>query len=198
MRSLMLLTLAGVAGLLAGCQYTGYYETSGRPVTPLYADDLPPHIVYFPILFKYPDETMYFIPASDDPPHADLSLLAIGCVALDNGQLVVTARVRNQGSSVVPAVPFFTGEMGAFRVVAVVTTTGGPSERIDAVQILPLTVTGTVNLLLGPARAQVSEVTGIDVVVDPDHVVPDPLRDNNALSWRGTMVAANPQCTVTR
>ena len=25
----------------------------------------------------------------------------------------------------------------------------------------------------------------IDVVADPDRVVPDPLRDNNVLSWRG-------------
>ena len=32
----------------------------------------------------------------------------------------------------------------------------------------------------------------IDVEADPDRVVPDPLRDNNTLTWQGTMAAASP------
>jgi hypothetical protein len=38
----------------------------------------------------------------------------------------------------------------------------------------------------------------IDVVADPDRIVPDPLRDNNVLSWTGTMQPTSPQCTVMR
>lgn len=197
MRSLIVLTLAGLAGVLAGCQISGFYE-NGRQVTPIWTDDLPPRKVYPPIVLTYPDESMFFFPMSDDPPHSDLNLVSIGCDAKSDGSLVVTARVRNQGSAIVPVSPFYSGDIGAFRVSAVVTTAGGAREQLDARQMVPLTVTGTVNLALGPTRAQASEVVAIDVVVDPDHVVPDPLRDNNVLSWRGTMPAAYPQCTVVR
>ncbi len=197
MRSLIVLLLAGVTGVLAGCQVSGFYE-SGRPVTPIWTDDLPPRKVYPPIVMTYPDETMFFFPMSDDPPHSDLNLLAIDCDRNSDGTLVVTARVRNQGSAIVPVAPFVSGDIGAFRVAAVVTTADGAREQVDARQMLPLTVSGTVNLALGPTRAQAADIVAIDVVVDPDHVVPDPLRDNNALSWRGTMVAPRAQCTVAR
>lgn len=196
MRSLIVLTLAGVAGFLTGCQFSDHYE-NGRPVTPLYSDDLPPRKVYPPIVLKYPDESMYFFPMFDEPPHSDLNLVAIGCTASE-ASLVVVARVRNQGSAIVSAVPFLGGELGAFRVGAVVTTASGASEQIYAVQQAPLTVTGTVDLALGPTSVAASEVVAIDVVVDPDRIVPDPLRDNNVLSWRGTMVAGDPNCRVAR
>lgn len=198
MRSLIVLTLAGVAGLLAGCVYTGFYEVDGRPVTSPFSDSSPPHKIYFPYVLKYPDETDYFIPASDDPPQSDLNLFEIGCDRRSDGLLIVNAHVRNQGSAVVPAAGFINGDYGAFRVAAVVTTADGASEQIDAVQVVPVTVTGTVNLALGPTRAQAADVVGVDVVVDPDRVVPDPLRDNNVLSWRGTMQAPKAQCTVMR
>lgn len=197
MRSLLVLTLAGVAGLLAGCQINDHYE-GGRPVTPLWADDLPARKVYPPIVLTYPDESDYFFPNSEDPPHADLNLLSIVCDRRDDGLLVVTARVRNQGSAVVAAAPFINGDLGAFRVQAVVTTADGASELINAVQVVPLTVTGTVNLALGPTRAQAADVVGIDVVVDPDRIVPDPLRDNNVLSWQGRLYAPKAECTVMR
>lgn len=198
MRSLIALLLAGVAGLLAGCVYTGYYELDGRTVTSPWSDSPTPHKIYFPYVLKYPDETMDFFPAVDGPPRSDLSLVSFDCNARSDGSLVVTAYVRNQGSSVVPSIPFVNGFMGAFRVAAVVTTTDGGQESIDAVQRSPLTVPDTVDLSLGPTLAQARDVVSIDVVVDPDRVVPDPLRDNNVLSWKGTMQAANPQCSVVR
>ena len=42
------------------------------------------------------------------------------------------------------------------------------------------------------------DVQRIDVLVDPDQVVPDPVRQNNALSWKGTMNGDNPSCDVVR
>lgn len=200
MRSPLLLTLAGMAvGLLAGCccQISDHYE-NGRAVTSPYSDSPTPHKIYPPIVLTYPDETDYGFPYSDDPPHADLNLVSIGCDRRSDGLLVVSARVRNQGSNVVPAAPFINGDIGAFRVVARVTTADGGSEQIQAVQVMPLTVTATTELSLGPTRAQAADVVGVDVVVDPDHVVPDPLRDNNVLSWRGAMQAPKAQCTVMR
>jgi hypothetical protein len=88
--------------------------------------------------------------------------------------------------------------MGAFRVAAVVTTAGGQREQVDVVQRIPLTVPDTTDLTLGPTLASANDIVAIDVIVDPEHVVPDPLRNNNTLSWRGTMQASNPQCTVLR
>jgi hypothetical protein len=197
MRSLIVLMLAGTAALLGGCQATSY-NANGRYASSIYTEDIPPRKVYFPIVLKFPDDTMFFYPMSDDPPHADLNLTAMGCYAQRDGALLVTARVRNQGSAIVPAIPFMTGDLGAFRVAAIVTTAGGAQEQVDVVQVVPMTVTGTVTFVLGPTRAPASEVVGIVVVVDPDRVVPDPLRDNNVLSWRGTMQAANAQCVVMR
>ena len=197
MRSMTVLMLAGTAALLSGCQFAGYYP-NGRYASSMYTEDIPPRKVYFPTVLKFPDDTMFFYPASEDPPHADLNLTSIGCYVQGDGALLVTASVRNQGSAVVPAIPFMTGDLGAFRVAAVVRTAGGAQERVDAVQVLPMTVARTVSFVLGPTRARASEVVGIDVVVDPDRVVPDPLRDNNVLSWRGTMQGASPQCTVAR
>jgi len=200
MRSLIALILAGMAAALAGCVDTGFYEAGGRTVTSPWSDSPTPHKIYFPYVLKYPDETDYFFPmwpGSDDPPHSDLNLAAIDCETR-NGTLLINAHVRNQGSDVVPAIPLLTGYLGAFRVAAVVTTADGGQEVVDAVQRLPLTVPDTTDLALGPTRARIDQIVAIDVVVDPDRVVPDPLRENNWLYWRGTMQAANPQCVVVR
>ena len=197
MRSIVVLMLAGIAALLGGCQVTGYYS-NGRYASSIYTDDIQPRKVYFPTVLKFPDDTMFFYPMSDDPPHADLNLTSIACYAQRDGALLVTASVRNQGSAIVPAIPLMTGDLGAFRIAAVVRTAGGAQERLDVVQTVPMTVARTVSFVLGPTLAPASEVVAIDVVVDPDRVVPDPLRDNNVLSWRGTMQSANPQCAVAR
>ncbi len=199
MRTLIALLLAGLTALLAGCVYTGFYESDGRTVTSPWSDSTPPHKIYFPYVLKYPDETMDFFPVSDDPPHSDLNLVSFDCETKADGSLAISAYVRNQGSSVVPTLPFLNGFMGAFRVAAVVTTASGEREAIEAVQRTPLTVPDTTNLVLGPTtRVRASEVVGIDVVVDPDRIVPDPLRENNVLSWRGKMLPPNAQCSVVR
>ena len=61
-----------------------------------------------------------------------------------------------------------------------------------------VTVGGTTILALAPTRVPAGDIVRIDVVADPDRIVPDPLRDNNILSWTGTMQSTSPQCTVTR
>ena len=197
MRSLIALILAGMAAALAGCVYTGFYEADGRTVTSPWSDSPTPHKIYFPYVLKYPDETDDFFPPTNDPPRSDLNLASIDCEPR-NGTLLINAHVRNQGSDVVPAIPLLTGYLGAFRVAAVVTTADGGQEVVDAVQRLPLTVPDTTDLALGPTRARIDQIVAIDVVVDPDRVVPDPLRENNWLYWRGTLQAANPQCVVVR
>ncbi len=200
MRSLICLILAGMAGALAGCVNTGFYEAGGRTVTSPWSDSPTPHKIYFPYVLKYPDETDYFLPmwpGSDNPPHSDLNLAAIDCEPR-NGSLLINAHVRNQGSDVVPVTPLLTGYLGAFRVAAVVTTADGGQEVVDAVQRLALTVPDTTDLTLGPTRARIDQIVAIDVVADPDRVVPDPLRDNNWLYWRGTLQESNPQCVVVR
>jgi hypothetical protein len=201
MRSLIALMLAAAAGHLAGCAYTGFYEPNGMQVTSPWSDSPTPHRIYFPYVLKYPDQTDYLIPmwpGSDEPHHSDLNLAQIDCDAKKDGSLLINAHVRNEGADVVPTQPLLTGYLGAFRVAAVVTTTGGARELIDVVQRLPLTVPDTTDLTLGPTTASANEVVAITVVVDPDRVVPDPLRDNNVLFWEGRMQASNPQCTVVR
>jgi hypothetical protein len=63
---------------------------------------------------------------------------------------------------------------------------------------MPLRVSSTVTLALNSPRAYAEDVTRIDVVADPDRVVPDPVRENNVLSWRGRMSSATAGCTVER
>jgi hypothetical protein len=111
---------------------------------------------------------------------------------------VLAANVQNLGSTIIPAIPFFNGDLGAFRVAATVTTASGARDEVSAVQNMPLTVGGTVTLVLAPTRAPAGDIVRIDVVADPDRIVPDPLRDNNILSWTGTMQSTSPQCTVMR
>ena len=101
MRSLIALLLAGMTGLLTGCVYTGFYESDGRSVTSPWSDSPTPHKIYFPYVLKYPDETMFFFPVSDDPPHSDLNLVSFDCQTRDDGcrsSMASWARFASRGS----------------------------------------------------------------------------------------------------
>jgi hypothetical protein len=141
---------------------------------------------------------MYFFPIFDDQRSSDLALLGMSCIALDDGRFVVTARLENLGSSPITPNPFTSAELSGLRVAAFVTTASGAQERVDGTSMLPLTVAGTVELETTATRARASEVVRIDVVADPERIVPDPLRDNNVLSWQGSMRPDMAQCKVER
>jgi hypothetical protein len=200
MRSIAKLGMVVVAATLAACQFTGAYRdagyaSSGNP----YTDEIKPRPVYPKYVMTFPDDTMFFYPIYDDnPPHADLKLNSMSCIAGDGGFVIVAATVKNLGSNIVAAIPLLSGDRGAFRVAATATTASGASEQVYATQYVPLTVTGTATLVLAPLRTPAGEIVRIDVEADPDRIVPDPLRDNNVLSWQGTMQAANPQCAAMR
>ena len=102
------------------------------------------------------------------------------------------------GADIITNTPLLTGDLAAFRVSATVTTADGGHETVSVAQVVPLTVASTVTLALNATRAQASDVTRIDVVADPDRVVPDPVRENNFLSWQGRIDATNAQCNVER
>jgi hypothetical protein len=200
MRLIVKFGMVAVAVTLAGCQISGAYrdKSYAASATP-YTDEIPPRPAYFPYVMTFPDNTMYFYPIFDDqPPHSDLKLNSIRCVAGTDGWVVVAANVQNLGSSIIPTIPFFNGDLGTFRVAATVTAAGGARDEVSAVQNVPMTVGGTVTLVLAPTRVPAGDIVRIDVVADPDRIVPDPLRDNNILSWTGTMQATGPQCTVMR
>jgi hypothetical protein len=149
-------------------------------------------------MLTFPDETMYFYPIYDSLPRADLNLRAISCTRLDDGTLVVTVRVQNMGADIIANTPLLTGDLAAFRVAATVTTANGVREDVSAAQIVPLTVASTVTLAMNPTRVQAADVTRIEVVADPDRIVPDPVRENNTLSWEGRMDPTSVQCNVER
>jgi hypothetical protein len=198
MRCIARFAFAVAAAALAGCQYSGVYHDAGYhgSVDP-YIADIPPRPVYPPYILTYPDDTMYFYPIyADEPRHADLKLESMRCVTDSVGHVVVVASVKNLGSNVVPSIPLLTGDVGAFRVAATVTTSSGGHERVYATQYIPLVVTGVTTLLTSPLATPPADIVRIDVEADPDRIVPDPLRDNNVLLWQGTMQAADPQCTV--
>jgi hypothetical protein len=199
MRSIARLGMVAVAVTLAGCQISGAYRDASyaASATP-YTDEIPPRPAYFRYVMTFPDATMYFYPIFDDqPPHSDLKLNSIRCVAGEDGWVVIAANVKNLGYSIIPSIPL-RGDLGAFRVAATVTTASGARDEVYATQYVPLTVGGTVTLVLAPTRAPAGDIVRIDVEADPDRIVPDPLRDNNVLSWTGTMQPSSPQCTVTR
>jgi hypothetical protein len=199
MRSIAKIGMVAVAVTLAGCQISGAYRDASfaASATP-YTDEIPPRPVYVPYVLTFPDNTMYFYPIFDDQPrHSDLKLNSMLCVAGSDGFVVVAANVQNLGSTIIPNLPL-NGDLGAFRVGAVVTTASGVRDEVYATQYVPLTVGGAVTLVLAPTRAPAGDIVRIDVVADPDRIVPDPLRDNNVLSWTGTMQPTNPQCTVIR
>ena len=199
MRSMLTLVLAALTALLAGCccQVIGY---AGNPnfSDPFQNDLIGPTTPNFPVALNFPDETMFFFPIFDDRRSSDLTLLGMRCDPLADGRVVVTARVENLGSSPVTADPFRSGELSALQVAAFVTSAGGARERVDGTSMLPLTVGGTVDLPLAPTLAPADQIVRIDVVADPNRIVPDPLRDNNVLSWQGTMRNDYPECQILR
>jgi hypothetical protein len=196
MRSIAQWGLIAVATLLAGCQIRSYGENQRFST---WSDaDLQPRTVRFPTMLTFPDETMYFYPTWETQPRADLNLRAISCTRLDDGSLVVTARVQNMGADIIANTVLLTGDLAAFRVAATVTTASGVREDVSVAQLVPLTVTSTVSLAMNPTRVQAADVTRIDVVADPDRVVPDPVRDNNSLTWEGRMDSTSARCDVER
>ena len=196
MRSIALWGLIATATLLTGCQINPYGEN--QRFTTWSDADITPRTVRFPIMATFPDETMFFYPIYDSLPRADLNLRAISCTRRDDGTLVVTARVQNMGADIIANTALMTGDLAAFRVSAIVTTADGAREDVSVAQVVPLTVSSTVTLALKSTRAQAADVTRIDVVADPDRVVPDPVRENNSLSWQGRMEATSAQCSVER
>jgi hypothetical protein len=198
MRSIAHWGLVAVAIVLAGCQINPYGENQRIRFTTWSDADLQLRPVRFPIVATFPDETMYFYPIYDTPARADLNLRAISCTTLDDGTLVVTARVQNMGADIVTNTALLTGEFASFRVVATVTSANGLREDVSTAQIVPLTVASTVSLAMNPTRIPAADITRIDVVADPDRIVPDPIRDNNVLSWQGRMGPVGAQCNVER
>jgi len=200
MRSILTLGLVVLTARVGGCccRVIGY-EGNPNFSDPFVNDTIGPTIPSFPVVLNFPDETMFFFPiALDDKPRSDLALLSMGCYAISGGNVLVTARVENLGSSPITPEVFRAGELSALRVAAIVTTAGGGRERVDATSMLPLTAGGTVDLVLGPTLAPADQIVRIDVIADPARIVPDPLRDNNVLSWQGNMRADAAQCTVER
>jgi len=198
MRCTALLSSVAAATALAGCVYTGAYHDAGYSASNNpYIADIPPRPVYPQYVLTFPDDTMFFYPTyQDEPRHADLKLDSVSCVADGTGHVSVVANVRNLGSNIVPAIPLLSGDIGAFRVGAIATTARGAHEQVYATQYVPLNVTSGATLVLAPLAAPAGDIVRIDVEVDPDRVVPDPLRDNNVLSWEGAMQVADPQCSV--
>jgi len=196
MRKLVQLGLIAGVILLAGCQIRSYGENQRFST---WSDaDIQLRTVRFPTMLTFPDETMYFYPIYDSPPRADLNLRAISCTRLDDGTLVVTVRVQNMGADIVANTALLTGDLAAFRVVATVTTANGAREDVAVAQVVPLTVASTVSLAMNPTLLQAADVTRIEVVADPDRIVPDPVRENNNLTWEGRMDATSVQCNVER
>jgi hypothetical protein len=196
MRSIAQWGLIAAVTFLAGCQIRPYGENQRFST---WSDaDIQPRTVRFPILLTFPDETMFFYPIYDPVPRADLNLRAISCARQDDGTLVVTARVQNMGADIITNTPLLTGDLAAFRVAATVTTANGLREDVSTVQVVPLTVSSTVSLAMNRTHVQAADVTRIDVIADPDRVVPDPVRENNNLSWTGRMEATTAQCNVER
>jgi hypothetical protein len=198
MRWIMTVGLVALAALAAGCQVVGY---AGNPNfdNPFVNDTISPTTPPFPAVFYFPDDTMFFFPIyGDGRPRSDLDLLGLRCLSDGGGHLLVSAFIENQGPSPITPNWFSVGSPGAVRVAAVVTTRDGARERVDGTSMQPVTVAGIVNLAMAPTQVQATDVVRIDMIADPDRVVPDPLRDNNVLSWQGTMQPGAVQCTVDR
>jgi len=194
MRSIARMGLIAAVAVLAGCQILTY---EGERFSSTVYDEIPVRPFRFPTKLTYPDYTMFGFPMYSEDRRADLRLDSISCRRDADGRLIVLASVRNMGSEDIYRVPF-SGDMAAFRVAATVTTQGGAEERFEAVRYLRLNVASNAVLALNSTSIPAADVTRIDVVADPDRVVPDPIRDNNVLSWRGAIDGANPQCDVHR
>jgi len=204
MRLLAAIALVSGAAILAGCQTlsTSNYNPNANFSSPVFADygevatqqdrDRPPYV------FSYPDETMFFFPIYSGEIRSDLNLRSIRCSRAPDGSLVVTARVSNMGATVVPTIMQLSGDLGAFRIAALVTWTGGVQQEVDIMVPVPMPVPSTLEYSLKRTRYFATDVTRIDVVADPDRVVPDPVRLNNVLTWQGKMDGDNPNCDVVR
>jgi hypothetical protein len=200
MRSLAAIGLCLAAAILAGCQTlsTSNYNPNANFSSPIFTDfgsvgawqdqNLPPYV------FTFPDETMFFFPIYSQDVRSDLNLRSIRCSRAADGSLVVTARVSNMGANIVQT----NREFGTFRIAATVTWAGGTQQEVDVTVPIPMTVPSTEEYSLRRTRYFAGDVTRIDVVADPDRVVPDPVRLNNVLSWEGKMNADSPNCDVTR
>ncbi|HKE40915.1 MAG TPA: hypothetical protein VKG21_13830 [Casimicrobiaceae bacterium] len=200
MRKFVAVATASAAALLASCTITPAVQNEfSSPFFTDFADvaswenRYPP-----PYVLSYPDETMYFYRIWNYHPRADLNLKAISCSRTSDGALVVTASVQNMGADVVPTVPNFNGELASFRISALVTWADGTQQEVEAFVPVPMAVSGTVDQRLGRTRYLFNDVRRIEVVADPDRIVPDPVRLNNVLSWQGTMGNDAPRCDVVR
>lgn len=149
-------------------------------------------------VLTYPDRTMLFFPIYDDEVRSDLNLRRLSCERGRDGRLVINASIVNQGSNYVFAIPLLTGDRGAFRTAATVTWADGSREVIDGVMPTSMAVPEAAIVRISSWSVLPDNVTRIDVVADADQIVRDPIRDNNMLTWQGTMNPANPQCDVAR
>src|SRR5258706_1975304 len=140
MRSIAKFGMVVAAAMLGGCQFTGTYRDAVYAASATaYTDEIKPRPVYVPYIISVPDNTMYFYPIYDDqPPHADLRLNSMSCVAGVDGFVIVAANVKNLGSNIVPPIPLLSGDLGAFRVGATVTTVSGAREQVYATDFVPL------------------------------------------------------------
>lgn len=193
MRSIARMGLIAAVAALAGCQILTY--EADRFSSTVY-DEIPVRPVHFPTKLTYPDYTMFGFPIYSEDPRADLRLDSISCRRGADGGLVVLANVHNMGAEDIYRAPL-SGDMAAFRVAATLTTAAGAKEQVEAVRYSRLNVASAAVLSLN-SRVLPADVTQIDVVADPDRIVPDPIRDNNVLSWHGAIDGANPQCEVHR
>ena len=122
-------------------------------------DEVPARPIRFPVKLTYPDNTMFGFAIYDDDPRSDLRLESISCRRGDDGRLVVLASVRNMGADDIYRVPFFTGDMAAFRVAATVTTQAGAQERFEAVRYVRLNVASNAVLALNSTLIPAADVT---------------------------------------
>ena len=201
MRALVATVMLGAVALLGGCVAAPAYQQNvfTSPLFTNYADVAaeenrwPP-----PYVLTYPDETMFFYRIWPYHPRADLIVRAITCSRTADGALVVTARVQNMGSDVVPGMPNLNGDIAAFRITAVVTWADGTQQEVEGWVPFTLPVTGIIDQPLSRTRYLFNDVRRIVVLADPDRIVPDPVRLNNVLVWEGTMSGDTPSCDIVR
>lgn len=200
MRLLAAMGLLSAVIMLTACQINP--SPDSRFSSPVFDDfsnvmtsqdrDRPPYIL------SYPDETMFFYPIYGRPPRSDLTLRAMSCSRAADGTLIVSVKVQNLGAEIIPPREQLWGEMSSFRVVARITWVGGTQQEVSSSLPFTMAVSATVAMNLARTRYFASDVQQIDVLVDPDQIVPDPVRQNNALTWKGTMNGDNPSCDVVR
>jgi hypothetical protein len=192
--------LWSAAAMLAGCQINP--SPDSRFSSPIFTDygdvmatqdrNRPPYVL------SYPDETMFLFPIYDRPLRSDLNLRAMSCSKATDGTLVVSVKVQNMGADVIPPREQLWGDVASFRVVALVTWVGGTQQEVSSSVPITMAVSATLAMNLARTHYFAKDVQRIDVLVDPDQVVPDPLRLNNRMSWQGTMNGDSPSCDVVR